>query len=70
MIKCKLKALRFNHNMITQEELSQFTGIRKQTISDMELGKSKTYSTENLTSLCKYFNCSIADIIEYIPDKP
>lgn len=68
MIKCNLKALRFNNGMVTQDELSKATGIRKQTISDMEVGKTKSYSVENLNAICKFFKCQINDIIEYEPD--
>lgn len=68
MIKCNLKTLRFNHNELSQEELSKSIKIRKQTISDMETGKSKTYSVENLNKLCDYFKCDISDILSYIPD--
>ena len=70
MIKCNLKTLRFNHNELSQEELSKNIKIRKQTISDMETGKSKTYSTENLNKLCNYFKCNISDILNYTPDVP
>lgn len=70
MIKCNLKSLRFNHNELSQEELSKNAKIRKQTISDMETGKSKTYSSENLNKLCDYFKCDISDILKYVPDIP
>lgn len=70
MIKCNLKSLRFNHNDISQKELSQSINIRTQTISDMEMGKTKSYSVENLNKLCSYFKCNISDILSYIPDVP
>ena len=70
MIKCNLKSLRFNHNDISQKELSQSVNIRTQTISDMEMGKTKSYSVENLNKLCNYFKCDISDILSYVPDAP
>lgn len=68
MIKCNLKTLRFNHNELSQDELSNQTQIRKQTISDMETGKTKTFSAKNLNALCNFFKCNISDILTYIPD--
>lgn len=67
MIKCKLKDLRFN-NGISQRDLADKTGIRYPTISEMERGASKAYSIENLNKLCSFFKCTIADILEYVPD--
>lgn len=68
MILCKLRVRRAEKN-ISQLELSKVTGIRLQTISDMETEKSKTFSADNLNRLCEFFNCNIQDIIEYVPDK-
>lgn len=68
MIKCKINIRRAEQN-ITQQELSIATGIRCQTISDMETGKTKSYSINNLEKLCDYFHCEIQDLIEYIPNK-
>lgn len=70
MIKCNLKTLRFNHNDLSQKELSKAAKIREQTISDMETGKTKSYSVENLNKLCEYFKCDISDILSYAPDAP
>lgn len=67
MIICKLRIKRAERN-ISQQELNIATGVRLQTISDMEQGKSKAYSADNLSKLCNYFHCSISDLIEYVPD--
>ena len=67
MIICKLRVKRAEKN-ISQHELNEATGVRLQTISDMEQGKSKSYSSDNLSKLCDYFHCNVSDIIEYVPD--
>ena len=67
MIKCKLKLKRIEKN-ISQQDLSKVTGIRLQTISDMETGKSKSFGVENINALCDFFQCNIEDIMEYVPD--
>ncbi|WP_099313469.1 helix-turn-helix domain-containing protein [Clostridium paraputrificum] len=66
-IKIKLRILMAERN-IKQKELSTATGIRPNTISDMMNDTYKHISKENLDKLCKYFNCKVEDIIEYIKD--
>ena len=63
MIKCKLNVKRAEKN-ISQKELSETLGIRLQTISDMEMGKSKALSIDTIDKLCNYFDCTINDIWE------
>ncbi len=67
MIKCNLKKLR-NDVSISQKELSEKILVRYPTISEMERGASKMYTTENLDKLCKFFGCQPGDILEYVPD--
>lgn len=64
MVKCKLNVKRAEKN-ISQKELSETLGIRMQTISDMEQGKSKALSVDTIDKLCTFFNCSISDIWEF-----
>ncbi|MDU4726695.1 MULTISPECIES: helix-turn-helix transcriptional regulator [Clostridium] len=66
-IKIKLRILMAERN-IKQKELSTATGIRPNTISDMINDTYKHISKENLDKLCKYFNCGVNDIIEYIKE--
>jgi DNA-binding Xre family transcriptional regulator len=58
MINCKLNVKRAEFHL-SQKALSDMTGIRLQTISDMETGKTKAYSAENLSKLCQVFMCQI-----------
>ncbi|MDB2071404.1 helix-turn-helix transcriptional regulator [Clostridium paraputrificum] len=67
MIKFKLKKL-MDDNNIGQRELSRITGIRQSTIGDYYNNTFKHISKENLDKLCKYFNCQVDDIIEYIQE--
>ncbi|MFQ8920961.1 MAG: helix-turn-helix domain-containing protein [Clostridium paraputrificum] len=66
-IKIKLRILMAERN-IKQKELSTATGIRPNTISDMMNDTYKHISKENLDKLCKYFNCKVEDIIEYVEE--
>lgn len=64
MFICKLKKLRFNKG-VSQKELSEQTGIRYPTISEMERCATRSCSIENLDKLCRFFNCTLNDIYEF-----
>lgn len=51
---------------LSQRELSQITGIRQPTISAYCNDTFVMIPKEHLDILCKYFNCRIEDLIEYI----
>ena len=42
-------------------------GISSSTIRSMKAGES--VSTNTLEALCKLLDCSLADIVEYLPDE-
>lgn len=52
----------------TAEDIFQKTGIGKSTLSTIRNNKNINISIHTLNKLCKYFDCKIADLIEYIPD--
>ncbi len=68
MIVFKLDDLIWQHRT-TAEDIFQKTGIGKSTISTIRNNKNINISIHTLNKLCKYFNCTISDIMEYIPDK-
>lgn len=41
--------------------------LTKQTIADM--GKNKYTNLQTIEKICKAYNCNIADIVEYVPEK-
>ena len=43
-------------------------GISSSTIRRLKSGDS--VSTNSLEALCKILNCTISDIVEYLPDSP
>ncbi|WP_410171509.1 helix-turn-helix domain-containing protein [Clostridium tyrobutyricum] len=53
---------------ITQNKLSELTGIRQPTISAYYNDTFKTIPRTHLDVLCNFFNCSVSDIIEYTPN--
>ena len=49
-------------------ELSRETGIAKNALSDLYHEKVKGMQFETLNKICKALHCSVADLLEYVPD--
>ena len=49
--------------------LSNSRGIRPSTISDIYNEMTERLNIEYLDRICEYLDCSITDLIEYIPNK-
>lgn len=69
MIKMKLHLL-MAEKRLNMTEVAEATGIRVQTIRNYHHETYVYIHKEHLDILCKYFDCSISDLIEYIPDEP
>lgn len=54
---------------VTLNELSEVTGINRVTLSKMVNQKGYSSVTNNIDKLCKFFNCSVGDVMEYVDDK-
>ncbi len=67
MIVFKLDDLIWQHRT-TAEDINNKTGIGKSTLSTIRNNKNINISVHTLNKLCKYFDCKISDLIEYIPD--
>ncbi len=52
----------------TQAYLSQMTGIRPNTISDIYNEMAERISLEHLDRICEALECDLADLIEYLPN--
>lgn len=69
MIALKIKQLR-EQKGISVRQLSEDTGIRWNTLSDMEKGTAKHWPPEHLETLLRYFELKeISDLIEYVPNE-
>jgi putative transcriptional regulator len=64
-IKLRVKMAEIN---ISQKELAIATGIRPNTLGAYMNDTYKHITKEHLDILCKFFKCTIEDIIEYIED--
>lgn len=54
---------------MTQRELSERTGIRPNTISNMYYETVKRIDVQHIEALCKALKCSVGDIIEYVEEE-
>lgn len=67
MIKIKIAEMLGKHKM-SRKDLAEATGIRQNTIGLLYNEEVKRIDVEWLDKLCKVFDCSLTDIIEYYPD--
>lgn len=56
-----LKAMRFNKNQITQEELAEKVDVSRQTIHSIENGKFNP-SVKLALQIAKFFECNVEDV--------
>ena len=68
MIRVKLSELLGKAKM-NQRTLSKITGIRPATISKMYYEEIKRIEISQIDSICKAFQCTIGDLLEYVPDE-
>jgi putative transcriptional regulator len=52
------------------KELAAQTGVSRQAIYNWLQGDVKAYYSDVIEAFCKYFNCSVAELIVYTPDEP
>jgi putative transcriptional regulator len=68
LIKIHLSRILGEHRL-TQAELARKTGIRPSTIGDYYHELSDRINLNHFDLLCETLNCSISDLLEYIPKK-
>ena len=73
MIKSKLKLLIAHREVatgqkITYESLGAEVGLSKNTVNRLAEGQTDRIDFLTLDKLCRYFNCPIQDLIEYVPE--
>ncbi|MHB1399754.1 MAG: helix-turn-helix domain-containing protein [Trichloromonadaceae bacterium] len=53
---------------ISLSEISEATGIHISTLSRLANHRSTDTTTANLEKLCRYFKCSVAQLVEFVDD--
>jgi putative transcriptional regulator len=51
---------------LTFDELAKATGIHRTTLSKIANIRSYNTTTDNIDRLCKYFQCQVGDLMEYV----
>ena len=72
-IKFKLKELIANQEfherrVVSLKEIAEATGIHRVTLSKLANNKKYNVGIDTLEKLCQYFDCGIADVVEYVPE--
>lgn len=69
MYKSKLRYLMADKKIDSIKNLVELTGVSRPPLDKLYKEKDlETLSLDVLARICKYFNCKIEDLIEYIPD--
>ncbi len=68
MIRIHLSRLLGDRRM-KQKELADRTGIRPTTINEMYHELIERVNLDHLDRICEVLECSVSDILEYVPDK-
>lgn len=64
MIESKLSML-MGIKKVNIQDVHEGTGINRNTISNLYHDKLKRVDYDTLSRLCEYFDCQVADILEY-----
>lgn len=67
MIKCHLSRL-MGERKIKIADLSRDTGINRGTATRLYYETAERIEIDAINVLCKYLNCSISELLEYVPD--
>ena len=69
MIRCHLSRL-MGERKIKIADLSRETGINRGTATRLYYETAERVEMNVISSLCNYFNCTVSDLLEYVPDQP
>lgn len=74
MIRFRLKELISDQQFrtgkrITLGSIAEYTGIKQPTLSRISGTRGYNTTTDNIDKLCRFFGCTVADIMEYVPDE-
>jgi len=64
MIKCHLSRL-MGERKLKIADVARDIGVHRNTITLLYYEKAKRIDLDVIDKLCKYFNCSVGDLLEY-----
>jgi len=54
---------------ITLGTIAQITGVKQPTLSKIAGTRGYNTTTDNVDKLCRYFDCKVSDLMEYVADE-
>ena len=54
---------------IALDEIARATGIHRTTLSRIAGQRGYNTTTDNIDKLCRYFECQVEQLMEYVPDE-
>lgn len=66
MIKSKLHNLMGENKIRSINQLSNDTGISRLTLTNIYNDSGKAIEYETIDKLCRFFNCAVGDLLEYV----
>jgi len=68
MIQSKLHILMGTRKIKSIRQLSEETGISRLTLTKIYDMTGKGIEYDTINTLCKFFNCSLSELLEYVED--
>ena len=68
MIRPLLSEMMGKHKVKSFSQLEKETGISRRTLAKIYNGEGGGIDYDTLNALCTFFNCDVADILEFVPD--
>ena len=69
MIRFKMAEVMGTRKVLNISELARKAGLSRLTIRGLYYEKAKGIRWDTLEKICRALNCSVSDLIEYIPDE-
>ena len=66
MITCKLSSLMGDRRILKLSDVVHATGINRNTLTSMYYDRAIRIELPVADKLCKYFNCTMSDLFEYV----
>ena len=72
MIRCNLAVMlaerQRNGHPVTYQNITAATGVSSTTLSRLVNGRTEMVRFNTLDGLCKFFGCTIGDLLEFVDD--
>jgi len=69
LIKCYLSEL-MGKKKLKIADLARETGLHRNTITLLYKEEAARIELDAMEKLCDYFNCSVGELFEYVPENP